>query len=74
MRVVVNGSEQDIAEDATIADVVATVQRAGQRPRALQRAGMAVAVNGEVVVRRDWETTRLAPDDRIEVLASIQGG
>ena len=36
--------------------------------------GLAVARNGEVVPRGLWETTTLAPDDRIEIVGAVQGG
>lgn len=36
--------------------------------------GLAVARNGEVVPRSRWETTMLAPDDRIDVVGAVQGG
>jgi sulfur carrier protein len=36
--------------------------------------GLAVARNGEIVPRAAWETTTLAPDDRIEIVGAVQGG
>jgi sulfur carrier protein len=36
--------------------------------------GLAVARNGEVVPRGAWDTTRLAPGDRIEIVGAVQGG
>lgn len=36
--------------------------------------GLAVARNGEVVPRGAWETTMLAPGDRIEIVGAVQGG
>ena len=36
--------------------------------------GLAVARNGEVVPRGAWETTTLAPEDRIEIVGAVQGG
>ncbi|HEU4981012.1 MAG TPA: sulfur carrier protein ThiS, partial [Solirubrobacterales bacterium] len=38
------------------------------------RRGVAVAVDGEVVPRSEWDRTALAEGQRIEVLAAIQGG
>jgi sulfur carrier protein len=35
---------------------------------------VAVAVNGSVVRRDAWETTRLAPHDEIEIIKPRQGG
>ena len=36
--------------------------------------GLAVARNGEVVPRAAWDTTVLAPDDRIDIVGAVQGG
>lgn len=36
--------------------------------------GVAVAVNGEVVPRRDWPDTQLAPFDEVEIVGAVQGG
>ena len=36
--------------------------------------GLAVARNGEIVPRGAWDTTVLAPDDRIDVVGAVQGG
>jgi sulfur carrier protein len=38
------------------------------------RAGLAVAINGEVVPRSVWEQRPLRDDDRVEVLTAAQGG
>jgi sulfur carrier protein len=67
MKVLVNGAAQDLADGATVADAVAA--HAHMAP---ERVG--VAVNGEVVRRQDWDQTRLADGDRVEVVAAIQGG
>ena len=36
--------------------------------------GIAVALNGEVVPRRDWETIRPAAGDRLEIVRPMAGG
>ena len=36
--------------------------------------GVAVARNGDVVLRSRWDTTAIEPGDRIEVLHAVQGG
>jgi sulfur carrier protein len=66
MKVVVNGSEQALDDRATLADAIHAADAATDR--------VAVAVNGEVVRRGDWETTTLADGDRVEIVAAIQGG
>ncbi|MGH3319285.1 MAG: sulfur carrier protein ThiS [Streptosporangiaceae bacterium] len=66
MTVMVNGEPREVGGDATIAGVVATVIDAP--------SGVAVALNGDVIARGDWETTRLDDGDRLEVLTAVQGG
>jgi sulfur carrier protein len=68
VNILVNGDPVDVPLGATVADLVERVvpQRS---PR-----GVAVAVNGEVVSRSQWEDASLSEDDRVEVLAAIGGG
>ena len=66
MTVVVNGSEREVAEQATLAEVVAAVTRSA--------TGVAVAVGDTVVPRADWASTVLGAGDRVEVLTAVPGG
>ena len=66
MNVIVNGQPVELSDGATTA---AAVQVLTSAP-----SGIAVAVNGEVVRRGDWETTPLADGDQVEVLTAVQGG
>jgi thiazole synthase len=68
MRIELNG-EQAIVPDG--ASVAIAVQAAGGNGR---RHGVAVAVNGEVVPRSEWEETTLIEGQQVEVVAAIQGG
>lgn len=36
--------------------------------------GIAIALNGTVIRRRDWETTPIAEGDKIEIVRAMQGG
>jgi len=65
---IVNGQSSDIPAGET---VVAVLDRLGL---SLDARGVAVAVDGEVVPRADWETFALARDARVEVLTAMQGG
>lgn len=38
------------------------------------RGGVAIAINGEVVPRGDWDRTPLRPDDKIEIVHIVRGG
>ncbi|WP_055483582.1 sulfur carrier protein ThiS [Sphaerimonospora mesophila] len=66
MKVTVNGVETSLDDEATVIVAVRTLTAAA--------AGIAVALNGEVVSRGAWATTRLSPGDRVEVLTAVQGG
>jgi sulfur carrier protein len=64
--VVVNGAPRSVAGSATVSEVVAQL--------GCGTAGVAVAVNDEVVARSAWDDHVLADGDRIEVLRAAQGG
>lgn len=66
MKVTVNGEPREVAEAASVAEVIASVTAA--------RTGVAAALNDEVVRRSAWETTPLRDGDRLEVLTAVQGG
>ena len=67
MRVELNGKPTALPDGATVA---AAIEASG----AAARRGVAVAVDGEVVPRSEWDATRLHEGEKIEVLAAIQGG
>ncbi len=68
MKVVVNGREADVTDDATVSSILATLDvPAGAR-------GVAVAVDAEVVPRGAWERERLHEGAHVEVLHAVQGG
>jgi sulfur carrier protein len=66
VELTVNGAPAELADDATVADLVAA--------RAPGHDRVAVARNGDVVPRSSWTATRLAPGDAVEVLAPTAGG
>ena len=67
MRVVLNGEPRELPERASLD---AAVEASG----APSRRGVAVAVDGEVVPRGQWERFELCEDQRVEVLQAVQGG
>jgi sulfur carrier protein len=62
----VNGADRDVAEGATVDDLVRDLV---ERP-----VGVAVAVNDGVVARSEWAHVALSAGDRVEVLTATQGG
>lgn len=66
MRVYLNGESKEIAESATLLDLVNELNLPSSR--------IAVELNQNVVRRREWENTLLHADDRIEVVHFVGGG
>ena len=68
MRVLLNGTQTDLADGATVQTAVDALDlpAAGR--------GVAVAVDAEVVPRTQWQTHELNEGARVEVLRAIQGG
>ena len=66
--ILLNGEDSDVRPGETLA---AVLDRLGLSPEA---RGVAVAVNGEVVPRAQWQAYPLADEARVEVLAAMQGG
>lgn len=66
MKITVNGTNTDVLEGTSVGDLV--------RQRIDDRRRVAVARNGEVVPRAEWDSTTLAEADTVEVLAPVAGG
>ena len=66
--ITVNGERAALRAGARLADVLDVL---GVEPG---RRGVAIAVDGEVVPRAQWDTTSLEADARVEVVQAIQGG
>jgi sulfur carrier protein len=68
VNLVVNGVSRVLPAGATVAEVL-SVLHVGSDAR-----GVAVAVDGEVVRRSDWDSAALREGARVEVLGAIGGG
>ncbi|HEV2975064.1 MAG TPA: sulfur carrier protein ThiS [Solirubrobacteraceae bacterium] len=66
--IVLNGRDSDVSAGETVA---AALARLDLQPDA---RGVAVAVDGQVVPRAQWQSFSLADDARVEVLTAMQGG
>ena len=68
MNVILNGDPAELEAQATVADAVAaaSLEAAGR--------GVAVAVEGEVVPRGEWDSRRLREGESVEVVRAVQGG
>ena len=68
MKIELNGAPRELPEGATL-DLAVRESGAGEGAR-----GVAVALDGEVVPRGEWQRTPLKEGQAVEVLAAIQGG
>ncbi|HWC35736.1 MAG TPA: sulfur carrier protein ThiS [Mycobacteriales bacterium] len=64
--ITLNGEPRDVPLDTTVTAVVALLSAT--------QTGCAVAVNDEVVPRREWSSRIVTAGDRVEVLTAVQGG
>jgi len=66
MQVTLNGEPVELPDDATIHTVLAHFGR--------EDAGVAVAVNLDVIRREDFDATSLRDGDRIDIVTAVGGG
>jgi sulfur carrier protein len=66
VTVVVNGEERTLEGPVSVDGLVAAL--------GLERRGLAVAVNGEVVPRSTWTGHDVVDGDQVEILTIAQGG
>lgn len=66
MEILVNGAPREVPEGITAAQLVEMLGLAGQR--------LAIEVNWEIIPRSTFETYRLQPADRVEIVRAIGGG
>jgi len=66
LELLVNGEPCCVPPDCTLKGLLETLGITGRR--------IAVAVNRDVVPRSTFETHRLAPGDRVEILEAVGGG
>ena len=68
LSVTINGDHRELPADATVATVIESL------PGAPDGRGVAVAVEGEVVPRAQWQNTQLHEGAKVEVVVAVQGG
>jgi sulfur carrier protein len=66
MHVTINGERHEVADGATLADVVAAHLPSDR--------GVAAAVDGEVAPRGTWPAVALRDGQAVELLTAVQGG
>ncbi len=77
-KISVNGAPRVLLDGQTVTDlvIVITGSQISAEGKATDgtRLGIAVARNGEVVLRSQWSRTFLEPGDQVEILSAVQGG
>jgi sulfur carrier protein len=66
MRIQLNGEPFELPDNQSVADLLQRLDLAGRR--------VAVELNMDIVPRSQHDSTRLAEDDRVEVVHAIGGG
>jgi sulfur carrier protein len=66
--IVVNGESREVADGLALTDLLRDMELPPEQ------RGIAVARNGDVVLRASWPETTLAAGDRLEILHAVQGG
>jgi sulfur carrier protein len=67
MLVFVNGEAREVREGSSVLGLLDEMALPDGR-------GIAVAVDGEVVPRGRWESTRLSEEQAVEIVRAVQGG
>ena len=66
MKIVVNGDEEDIERGTTVGQLVSRLNLKSDR--------LAIEVNRRILRKRDWDSTKLAEADTIEIVSFVGGG
>ena len=68
MKIRVNGEEKTVNPNLNIYDLLSVLEL---KPR---QAGIAVAVNREVIPKTAWQQTELHEGSEVEIIRAVQGG
>jgi len=66
IEIIVNGEKQNITSDINIKEMIKELN--------YTKEGFAVAINESFIAIKSYESTIIQPNDRIEILAPVQGG
>lgn len=67
IEIEINGITQTLHEGLTLRDYI-------ESQGLLDQHGVAVAINGKVILRQAWDTTPLRDGDKLMLLKAAQGG
>ncbi len=66
MQIVLNGEPREVRDNLTAAELIEELGLTGRR--------LAMEVNREIVPRSTFDSHRLMPGDRVEIVQAIGGG
>ncbi|UJW34795.1 sulfur carrier protein ThiS [Saccharothrix sp. AJ9571] len=66
MRIVVNGDERQFPDGTTVRELLEAL--------GIGEKGVAVAVDADVIARRDWAEFVPADGSSLDILTAVQGG
>jgi thiamine biosynthesis protein ThiS len=66
MKIILNGKDFDVPANTTVADLI--------KLREIKTPAYAVERNKQVVFRKEHATTKLAENDKIEIVVAVGGG
>ena len=66
MKIKLNGNDHELTDEKNLSELLTTLK--------LPCGGIAVAVNGEIVVRNKQDTHTISDGDCVEIIRAIGGG
>ena len=66
MQILLNGEQREVESETTLAALLRLLDLPG--------AGVALALNRQVVPRDQWPVLRLMEGDRVEIVRAVGGG
>ena len=68
MKIRVNGEEKTVSPDLNVHDLLIALEMDPTQ------AGIAVAVDREVIPKTEWQATELSENSEVEIIRAVQGG
>ena len=68
MKIIFNGNERVLSDKAYLYDLLLQLEVKEDKP------GVAVAINDDIIVKSEWQYTKLKENDRVEIIQAVQGG
>ncbi len=66
MNISLNQHTIEIAQNSTLTDLLSSQE--------IKPEGIAIAINNQIIARKEWATTSLQPNDNIVIIQATYGG